>query len=228
MASVNVSSLVLVTSLTATSLLAACSDGETPDTGSGGGVSSGGTTGGSSSGGMNSGGTSSGGDNSGSGGGDSSVPADTSQTGIEAFLEAESYREEPWIGDAQPRESEDGSNPHGDVRAFLNETAVSSIEAGDNVLGAGAGSLDSGNSTDSMAVKEFYDQEGTLTGKAVMLRMAETGEGTDWLYYCTSTNGTCTSSGEDSEDFYGQGIGECHTCHRGVFYSPMASDGPTN
>jgi len=153
----------------------------------------------------------------GSGGasGDSTVPSDTSQAGIEAFLAAGTYKSAPWVFDATPRPSGGSTSPHGNVRVYLNPTAVASIEGGNNDFGD-----EPGNTVDSMAVKELYDTAGTQLGTAVMLRTAASGASADWIYYCSSTTSNCTGSTE-SGPTYGPGASDCSICHGGLFYAPV-------
>lgn len=199
-------SLVLTTA-TAAVLLAGCSDPATPG-GTGGATGSGGGTA--------SGGTGSGGEATGSGGStaDTTVPSDTTEAGIAAFLAAGSYKSAPWVGDAAVRTPTSSTNVHGDVRVYYNPTAITSIENGQNEI-----SHETGNSLNSMAVKELYDSTGTQIGTAVMLRVAETGADTDWLYSCSSTAGGCASM-TDGGPFHGTGLDDCRFCHGGMFIGP--------
>lgn len=194
-------SLVLTSAFAA--LLAGCSDPAAPG-GTGGGTASGGSTG-------------SGGEVAGSGGStaDTTVPSDTSEAGIEAFLAAGSYKSAPWIGDGAVRTPTSSTNVHGDVRVYYNPTAVTSRENGQNEVGH-----DTGNSLNSMAVKELYDTTGTQIGTAVMLRVADTGADADWLYYCSSTAGGCASA-SDGGPYYGTALNECRFCHGGMFIGPL-------
>jgi hypothetical protein len=199
---------LLLLSFCGASALAACSDPGTSD-----------GTGGTSSGGTSSGGASSGGASTGGGSGDPTVPTDTSQAGIEAFLAAGSYRNAPWVGDAAPRPMVGSTSPHGDVQVFSNPAAISSRSDGQNDYGD-----DPGNAVGSMAVKELYSVGGALQGHAVMLRTAVSGPSNtnpnDWLYYCKSSTSTCTGQTE-SGPTYGQGAMDCRVCHGGTFLSPV-------
>jgi hypothetical protein len=205
--------ILLLTGLTTALVTAGCSseDGDDPDAGSGGDVGSGGETasGGAASGGAASGGAASGGDS-----GTMDYPTDSSLAGIEAFLEAESYKSAPWVGDPAPRDEELG-NPHGpSLRTYFNTAAATAREnQGDDAA------------INSMVVKETYDPDGLLIGKLVRLK---TGEGTtinDWVNYCyVSDNGPyCTGSVEDDNPFYSTAEQNyCTICHGDSnFYSPL-------
>ena len=64
---------------------------------------------------------------SGSGGSgrvDAEFPAETTQAGVEAFLDGGSYRASHWIFDAAPRRSIDTTSPHGRVRVYFNSVAA--------------------------------------------------------------------------------------------------------
>lgn len=192
------STSLVLTSLAAGALLAGCSDPAMSD-GTGGTTGSGGET------------------SSGSGGGtaDTTVPTDTSQAGLEAFLAAGSYKNAPWIGDAAVRTPTASTNVHGDVRVYYNPTAVTSRDNGQNEVGH-----ETGNALNSMAVKELYDNTGTQIGIAAFLRTAENGNDNDWIYYCTSSAGGCASM-TDGGPYYGPGLNECRFCHGGMFIGPL-------
>jgi len=195
---------LLLLSFSGAAALGACSDPGTPD-GSGGASSGGASSGGATS--------------SGGGSGDGTVPSDTSQAGIEAFLAAGSYKNAPWVGDAAPRAMVGSTSPHGNVQVFSNPAAISSRNDGQNDYGD-----EPGNALGSMAVKELYSVGGELQGKAVMLRTAVNGKSStnpnDWLYYCESSTSSCTGQTE-AGPIYGQGAMDCRVCHGGTFLSPV-------
>ena|GEM_PF-1490363 len=190
---------LLLLSFSGAAALAACSDPGT-STGTGGSSSSGGASG------------------SGGQSGDGTVPSDTSQAGIEAFLAAGTYKNAPWVGDAAPRAMMGSTSPHGHVQVFYNPAAVSSRNDGQNDYGD-----DPGNALGSMAVKELYSVGGELQGHAVMLRTAVSGPSNtnpnDWIYYCNSSTSTCTGQTE-SGPLYPNPT-ECRTCHGGTFIGPL-------
>jgi hypothetical protein len=94
---------------------------------------------------------------------------------------------------------------------------MASIMAGTNGLEIAG---QEGNPVGSMAVKEFYDESGTMEGVALFLRTT-TGSGlSDWTYYCRSESGLC--SNPSVTQAYGAGAIECSACHGGVFYSEIA------
>jgi len=195
---------LLSTSLLGAALSAGCSD-PGPSTGSGGVTGSGGATG------------SSGGDtSSGGAAADTTVPSDFSQAGIEAFLAAGTYKSAPWVMDAAPRDKDGLTSPHGRVRVFYNPAAVTSRNGGFNDPGD-----DPGNAVNSMSIKELYDTADTYLGAAVMLRVAETGNSTDWVYYCASTAGGCTNGTDNGPFYFHSAMNTCDTCHGGLFYGPL-------
>lgn len=133
-------------------------------------------------------------------------PADTSEASVAAFLDAETYKS--WRNDPEIREGGSVVNVHGDhLRVYLNEAAVTSHSdtVGENNDAAPG----------SMAVKEIYDDSGTLLGRAASL-LDESG---DWTYYCNSTDVTfCTGATIDMpvyNDF------ACSSCHGDQIYAPL-------
>ncbi len=205
--------MIRVGILAATFSFFGCSDGM-PAMGTGG-TSTGGT-GASNTGGTDTGGSATGGE-TGTGGSTSSIPSDTSEAGIDAFLAAETYKDAPWTAEPEVRPDPGGTSPHGSVRVFLNDTALAGIMAGKNDFNVGT-------DVGSMAVKELYDDQGTLVGKAAMLRTT-TGAGlADWLYHCKSTNHGCFTEDEMAPSVHGQGASDCRFCHAGMFISPPALD----
>lgn len=177
--------LFLLLTLSTAVLSAACSEADDTDDSSGTGGDSAGT------------------------GGDSAVdpqfPTNTSEASVAAFLEAESYKS--WAGDAEIRVG--GSvNVHGDnLRVYLNDAAVDSHTdtVGEN----------SDASPGSMAVKELYDESGTLVGRATSL-LDESGE---WTYYCDSSVDTlCTGSSIDMPVYNNFA---CQSCHGDQIYAPV-------
>ncbi len=153
------------------------------------------------------------GDGDGDGDGDDgSIPSDNSLESIEAFLAAESYKEAPWIGDAAVRES-DAAWAHGNaLRVYFNPLGVeSSTNETDLTMGA-------------MAVKEFYDEEGNLVGKAVNFHTGEGISRMDATFYCQAPEGSnfCTGSAFTGHPIYGVGTNECALCHGSrTFLSPL-------
>lgn len=143
------------------------------------------------------------GDGDGDGDGDDTsgqFPADTTEATVAAFLAAESYK--TWTGDAAPRGSEDTVNVHGDfLRVFFNDNAVTSH-------GGPA-------SPQSMVVKEIYDAQGTLLGKATTIIDADLGR----TFYCSVTSGTGCTGQAETEPLYDDI--SCSSCHGGQFYAPL-------
>lgn len=183
---------LLLVSLASAALTAACSDGGMPS-GTGGASGSGGSAPAS----------------GGSGSGDTTVPTDTTQAGLEAFLAAGSYKSAPWVFDAAIRTT----TPHGDVRVYFNPTAVASIQAGTNTLTA------PGNPLDTMVIKELY-ADGAQIGTAIMMRVDTTGtQSTDWLYYCASSDQAACA--DDGAGPIITGGGQCRFCHGGFIITEL-------
>ncbi len=130
----------------------------------------------------------------------SQFPADTAEATIVAFLAAESYK--TWTGDAAPRGSDELVNVHGDsMRVFFNDNAVTSHGGEGSPL--------------SMVVKELYDTQGTLVGKATTLIDADGG----LTFYCSATSGTGCTGEAEAEPLYDDS--SCNACHGKQFYAPL-------
>jgi len=186
------------------------------------GGSSGAANGGSASGGAPSGGSSGAatGGNA-SGGAAADGPASASKADIGAFLDKAGYKASPWISDVStPRKATTGSQ-HGDgIRVWENPTLVTSIKAGRDGWD-GRPLPDVG----SMAVKEMYDDTGTLVGLAAALRTTA-GTGWDsWTYYCYAPGTRCSSnnSGTKEAPIYGDGWQNptmpCAICHGSTIFT---------
>jgi hypothetical protein len=138
------------------------------------------------------------------------LPDDFTQTSIEAFLDAQTYK--AWAGDTEIRVGGDSVNPHGDaLRVYFNDAALTSINEALTPAADGA-----------MAVKEIYSSEGNLLGHAVSIKSGD-GEGmATWTYYCNlfADEGLCGDSGA-SLPIYGEGAGSCGFCHGETFYADV-------
>ena len=155
---------------------------------------------------------------SGSGGSgrvDPEFPAETTQAGVEAFLDGGSYRASPWIFDAAPRPSIDTTSPHGRVRVYFNSVAAESIRAGND-------GIDSPPARRSMIVKELYDAQDTLLGRAVSMKLEEGKSLSSWLYYCDGPGDACVGDASAPTPLYTEGkVSACHTCHGGGIFAPL-------
>jgi hypothetical protein len=127
------------------------------------------------------------------------APTDTTQAGIEAFLDALAYKGSTWAPDqAMPHDS--GADYHGMVQSWFNTTLRQSNADGDTRFDAG-----------SMVVKEIYSGASVI-GHAVMLRNGET----QTIYYCTATEaGRCYSDQPANEASYSTSAAENCGCHGG-------------
>ncbi len=117
---------------------------------------------------------------------------DTSEAGITAFVREGRYKD--WL--AEPT-IHDTRAPHGSkVRVFFNESVAGSLRAGNATHPVG-----------SILVKELYeDDEKTLKGHALNVKIAE-GTGKDtWIFYEGFTP-------DYSNNYYGRGHSTCHGCH---------------
>jgi hypothetical protein len=212
-------------------LVSACGDEATDDGGTGGssgtatgGSSTGGTdaTGGSGGSGAPTGGTggsgaptggSGGSATGGSGGGGSNDhPTDSSQAGLEAWLDMNTYKT-TGMGFRPESTPSTGMSVHGAVLRYFNETIITSKAAGN-----------SGNmhTSGSMAVKDIVTGT-TVIGKAAMLR-TDTG----WIYYCKASEaGRCfTGSVANTATYATTGGGSC-ACHgSGTINSSAAIPAP--
>ena len=187
----------LVACLLAAGLAGCSSDdgGDEPAAGSGGGTGS----------------ASGGADGTGSGGGGTSdpsqLPSDTSQAGIQAFLDAGTYK--TWVHDPAPRpNSQTAFKPHGD-----------SLQVYFNAIAAAAGS-EGAPAAGGMVVKEIYDEtSGSQVGTAVSIRLEGSSK---WIYYCTNPGGIlCSGFDEDTDPIYDTGGGSCSGCHGDTIFSPL-------
>lgn len=157
------------------------------------------TGGGSGSGGTGTGGTSA-----------TDFPTDSSQTGIEAFVSAESYETSTWTSETSaPRDATSVTSPHGRVRVWLNAVLQASHAAGEGSVGGTP--LDQ----NSMSVKELYDDADAIVGHAVILRTGTTSAESDTTYYCVGPAARCAGT----SPLYGPGAADCAGCHGGLVFT---------
>lgn len=171
-------------------------------TGGSAGSATGGSAGSATGGSGGSGGGAAGSGTSGSGGGGMmDFPADSSQTGIEAFLMEESYKTTGMGWRPETMAGDGTTTPHLVARRYFNETLIASKAAGNQPPAMQ-------HTTGSMAVKEIL--EGTeVIGKAAMLRTM-----TNWVYYCTATvDGRCFSTAVANTPYYAAGTAGSCACH---------------
>jgi hypothetical protein len=149
------------------------------------------------------------------------LPASDSQDDLAAFVDAEAYRKAPWISETPgPRPRAMDTSPHGTVRVWMNDKLVASLHAGhdgfkDQTTGMTHPPLDK----DSMAVKEFYDDNGTKVGAAALFKSGEGALANTTVYYCKAPIGRCLSN-QTSDVVYGNGIKVgCGFCHGGMVYT---------
>lgn len=140
------------------------------------------------------------------------TPADSTQASIVAYLQAETYKQAPWIAEtATPRESNSVTSPHGRVRVWMNDTLVASQGAGNGAFGGTA------HTAGSMAVKEFYDAADAYLGRAVMLKVP--GAAMNWVFYCDSTDPERCGI-DETLPFYGDSMAfGCNGCHGGLIFN---------
>ncbi len=204
------STLSLVTLLSLSIPLAACSSEDPNDgsPGSGGTTASGGgaMTGGSS---MTGGAASTGGatasGGSGTGGADpTQVPSDTSAEGIAAFLEAGHYKS--WVGDAAPHPATGQLKSHGDkMKVYFNAIAVATHDD---------------PAYQAMTVKELYDASDVQVGIAAGIRTSPTRK--LWTYYCKGPQSACeTPSTDDPVYEVEEAIAGCANCHGLEVLTPL-------
>jgi len=141
-----------------------------------------------------------------------SYPTDASAEGIAAFLDASLYREPPWIAETDaPREQDSASSPHDRVRVWGNEVLVASQAAGNGALGGSA------HAAGSMSVKEIVEDDDSLLGLAVMLKIE--GDADAWSYYCDGPETRCGVR-EPADPYYAVGWeAECAYCHGGLIFN---------
>lgn len=167
-------------------------------------------------------GCSSGSDEDGTGGAsaeDREFPSETSQLGVEAFLDRGAYREAPWISDAAPRPRSDATSPHGRVRVYFNSIAADSMRAGND-------GIESPPARRSMIVKELYDADDALLGRAVSMKVEEGKSLSSWLYYCDGPGDACVGDAATPTPLYTEGrVSACHTCHGGGIFALLPGDG---
>ncbi len=199
----------------------ACSSGDDDTNATGGGAGTGGATGGSSGAGSGTGGTAGVGGSSGTSGtsgsggtagaggaagtagtagsagsGATESPSDTSQAGLEAFLDAMMYTGADWVSGTDAINPDSGSL-HGADRIYYNKTMRQDHAASTTPATAG-----------SMAVKEIYTGT-TMIGRAAMLRTSAN----QWIYYCKAGEaGRCASTSMPDMAIYGTSASSC-ACH---------------
>ena len=114
---------------------------------------------------------------------------DTTQDGITEFLETGEYRD--WTAEGAIH----SSPTHGTVRTFFNDTLLASLAA-----------VPAAYPKESIAVKEIYeDDEETLKGWTVEIKVGSGTSGNDWLWYEGFT--------PNYDEFYGVGLSACVSCH---------------
>jgi hypothetical protein len=123
---------------------------------------------------------------------------------------AQTFTGTGWTAETtEPREASSVVSPHGDVRVYLNDEAVTAQ------TGAGEYPLN------AMAVKELYDGT-TVVGYAVMLKSTE-GPGTNtWTYWCYGPAGRCSTGSEEATveaPIYGTPDSNCGACHGGTIFT---------
>lgn len=157
--------------------------------------------------------TSGGSENGTGGGGSDDVPTDTSESGIKAFLDAESYK--TWRHDATPRPLSPDltTNPHQPLMvAYFNETAVASRTEND-------GTEAKPHTVGAMVIKEVLDQDNSVISRAVGLK---TGPGRiEFTWYC---DGDAAACGASRSPFHATGLlNDCGFCHGGNIFSAVPS-----
>lgn len=140
------------------------------------------------------------------------APSDSTEAAITAYLQAETYKQAPWIAEtAAPREATSAVSPHGRVKVWMNDTLVTSQGAGNGAFGGTA------HTAGSMAVKEFYDTADMYLGRGVMLKVE--GSASAWVFYCESTAPEACGI-EDPLPFYGDmNSFQCNGCHGGLIFN---------
>lgn len=197
------------------------SSGSPAATGGSGGSTGGApaTTGGASSGGATSGGggTTAGGAGGGGGAGGTSlppdVPADLSQPGIEAFLKTDVFTS--WTWDTETPRPPGLVSPHGRVRVGINETLKNGIDAG-----LDGSSAEKAFPAGSMALKEMYDEQDVVIGRAFILKRGAPNTAPNWLYYCDGPADRCGVDTGTRVPFYATGntVSFCNGCHGPYFF----------
>ena len=121
-------------------------------------------------------------------GGDQAVPAQSGA--LFSFLQQGGYRR--FEAESAPHPS----SVHRRVRTFVNSALATSLAqgGGDHPVGAAA-------------VKELFDGDGRPGGWAVSVKLAQTGDDSDWYWYETRD---ATSGDEPTE---GRGVAACSGCH---------------
>jgi hypothetical protein len=147
----------------------------------------------------------------GDGDGDSTneLPSDMTEAGIAAFLDAQTYRSAPWVGDAAIRGSESVGNIHGsELRVFFNSAAVAAKMNGSSEIG-------------TMVVKELYES-GAMVGQAVTIKTGEGVSMNSWTFYCSAPEDSSICSGSSSSgSHFGTGLIECGFCHGETPIAPL-------
>jgi hypothetical protein len=136
--------------------------------------------------------------------GTTEIPSDLSAAGIQAFLDAGSYK--TWIHDAAPRANSSILGSHGNsLQVYFNDVAEAAGSKGEPAVGG-------------MIVKEIYDEAGTMQiGVAVSIKQEP-----DWVYYCKSTDpALCADGSGETMVFDDSDSSGCAACHGDTMYSPL-------
>jgi hypothetical protein len=157
--------------------------------------------------------------------GPAGLPASPAQADVVAFLEAGRYKQTPWIAEtAAPRPQSLRTSPHEQVRVWMNAPLVASLKGGrDGASDKDAGVTNPPHDRGSMAVKELYDEAGTmLVGVATMYKADEGPSPNSWVYYCHGPEGRCLTgrASPPTAPIYGRGtVVQCGFCHGGNIYT---------
>jgi hypothetical protein len=173
-----------------------------------GGTATGGTAG-SGTGGSATGGSAGSGTGGSAGSGAVDYPTDSTQAGIEAYLNSNVYTMTGMGWRPESMASPGTAAPHLSAKRYFNETIIASTAAGNSR---------NAHTLGSMSIKEILDGT-TVVGKAVTLKTGDT----SWAYYCVSSvAGRCFTNSQASVPYYSTTSGSC-ACHgMGINLSTMA------
>jgi hypothetical protein len=122
--------------------------------------------------------------------GSAAVDVPTGQAELSPWLMAQSYS--GWTAESAAHAAT-GTSPHGMVRTYFNDTLVASFDAGNAEHTVG-----------SASVKELFDDAGTRTGWAVMVKAAAGADAQSWYWYLE--NGGMVMADAN-------GVDACEGCH---------------
>jgi len=139
-------------------------------------------------------------------------PGSLALADFQTFIGDLKYQEPGWQAETStPRERSSSVSPHGRVVVWLNSILLTSQRAGNGAVDGTA------HDTNSMVVKELYDDSDMKIGVAAMLK--KSGGKQEWAFFCDGPPNRCGLT-EPTMPFYSdEGYSACAFCHGGFVYT---------